>query len=202
MHRVSSYAALVALLSLGTPVQAQWFNWVDETGVECGLINAENVSLVVSDQTGSLILLNGADRELVNTGVTEDGQVVIDDEYVGYIEYASDARDRMRVFWVTEIGSLYRLETDGEPVATETFPEEVTGNCDPCDGYWDDEDDCYVDAYQDEELTDTEAISEALVSGLCGLGSAGFMAALLISLTALRITRPRVWRGPALLIRK
>ena len=202
MHRISGYAVLLALLSLGTPVQAQWFNWVDESGVECGLINAENVSFVVSDQTGSLILLNGADRELVNTGITEDGQVVIDDEYVGYIEYARDSRDRMRVFWVTEIGSLYRLNTDGEPVATETFPEEVTGDCDPCDGYWDDDNDCYVGVAEDEELTDTEAISEALVSGLCGLGSAGFTVALLIGLTALRITRPRPWRGPALLSRK
>lgn len=202
MHRVFSYAALLALLSLGTPVQAQWYNWTDETGVECGLINAENVRLVQSDETGNLILVNGTDRPLLNTGVDEFGQVIIEGQLVGYVEYARDAANRLRVFWVTEIGSLYRLETDGEPVATETFPEEVTGNCDPCDGYWDEEDDCYVGGDEDEELTDTEAISEALVSGLCGLGSAGFMAALLISLTALRITRPRVWRGPALLIRK
>ncbi|HUU84378.1 MAG TPA: hypothetical protein VM243_12815 [Phycisphaerae bacterium] len=197
MYRFSGSFALLATLGLAVPVQAQWFEWVDEpTNVTCGLINAENVRLVLSDETGNLILVNGADRSLVSSSVDESGQVILDGQPVGFVEYARDADDRLRVFWVTNIGSLYSLNTDGEPLATETFPEEVLGDCDPCDAYWDIEADC--DSTDDAGTSGTgttdlsQQLGAALLQGLCGLGSgAGLIGVLFFGLTALRVVRPR-----------
>jgi len=153
----SGSITLAALLCLPTCLYAQWFELQDpETGIECGLINAENVRLVIADPGSSLILVNGADRELVNTFVNDLAEVFIEGEPVGFLEFARDADDRRRVFWVTEIGSLYRLETNGEPVETEIFPEEVAGDCDPC-LFWDNEADCTLSQDADGDgLSDDE----------------------------------------------
>lgn len=205
MYRVYGSFALLALLGSAVPVQGQWFEWVDDpTGVVCGLINAENVRLVQNDVTGNLILVNGTDRELVNTSVDDFGQVIIEGQFVGFVEYARDADDRWRVFWVTGIGSLYRLDTNGEPVATEIFPEEVVGDCDPCDGFWDDQADCGFDPALGGNDGDVgtsgippsepaQDFGAAVVRGLCGLGGGvGLIGALMLAMTALRIARPRV----------
>ena len=95
MYRVFGSFALLAVLGSAVPVQGQWFEWVDDpTGIVCGLINAENVRLVQSEATGNLILVNGTDRELVNTSVDDFGQVIIEGQLAGFVEYARDAEDK------------------------------------------------------------------------------------------------------------
>lgn len=180
MWRRFSVLGLVGLALGAQPVRAQWFDLEDpQTGVACGLINAENVRLVISDVDSSLILVNGADRVLANTLVTDETEVLIDEQPVGFVEFATDQRGRRRVFWVTEIGSLYKLAPDGEPIATETFPEEVNGDCDPCVELWDNQADCADDpgVGDDDPVADA---GTALVNSLCGLGSGSGMMGVLV----------------------
>ncbi|MFQ5489304.1 MAG: hypothetical protein ACE5GE_01170 [Phycisphaerae bacterium] len=175
---------LAALLGASQPVRAQWFDLQDDPAISdatCGLINAENVRLVISDVDSSLVLVNGADRVLANTLVTSETQVFIDDQPVGFVEFATDQRGRRRVFWVTEIGSLYRLNPDGEPVATEVFPEEVTGDCDPCAELWDNPADCQ-DGVDDIPVDPVSDASTALVNSLCGSGSGTGLMGMLLAL--------------------
>jgi len=189
-HRMRLFAFGLALAAAG-PLHAQWFELEDpDTGVVCGLVNAENVTMVIADPASTLILVNGADRELLNTLVQDDPDraatiVTIDGEEVGYIEFATDAEGHRRVFWVTEIGSLYRLSTEGDPIATEVFPEDVVGDCDPC-LYWDDEADCTVgEVVVEDDVADS--LGTALVQGLCGLGSGtALIGTLALGMVALR----------------
>ena len=188
----SGSITLAALLCLPTCLYAQWFELQDpETGIECGLINAENVRLVIADPGSSLILVNGADRELVNTFVNDLAEVFIEGEPVGFLEFARDADDRRRVFWVTDIGSLYRLETNGEPMETEIFPEEVAGDCDPC-LFWDNEADCVITPFDDS----SDGNGTGLLAGLCGLGAGGSaLASVTLGLVTFRGRRClRRWR--------
>ncbi|MHC4065684.1 MAG: hypothetical protein ACYSUI_14470 [Planctomycetota bacterium] len=189
MCRFSYLAAVFAFLVLPLPLHAQWFGLEDpDTGIECGVINAENVRLVISDPDSTLILVSGADRVLVNTFVDDDSNVFIESEQVGFLEFARDANDRRRVFWVTDIGSLYRLETNGEPVATDFFPEEVEGSCDPCPLLWDNDADCRLNP----PLNDEEpGATGGLIGSLCGVGSSGAGLASAFGLVTMSLTRAR-----------
>ena len=189
MRRLNCLILFLVGVVLAVPAQAQWFELEDpDTGTVCGLINAENVRFVISDTTAALVLVNGNDREFENT-VVEDAVVYIDGEQFGGIEFANDSNGRRRVFWLTNLGSLYGLSTDGEPVATEVFSDEVIGECDPCDSLWDDEDDCLADSTDDASTDGT--LGAALVSSLCGLGSSSTVAATTVGLLGFTLVRSR-----------
>jgi hypothetical protein len=169
MNRLLGTALGLCLVAMAHPAQGQWFEFEDPiSGSVCGVINAENVRLVLSNETGNLVRISGADRNLANTGVTEGFEVVIDDQFVGLIEFARDDNGRVRAFWTTELGTLYGLTTDGTPVETDVFPEDDSGLCDPCE-LWDNTDDCLI---QPEDPGDT-------ITPLCGSGAATAMIALL-----------------------
>lgn len=202
MSRVSGYLVVVlAVLGVTAPLRAQWFIWEDpETGIECGLINAENARFVLSDETGNLIRVTGADRELINTTIDDAGQVIIENVVFGLVEFARDANGKRRLFWASEFtGALFSLEEiTGQPILTNVLPEQVAGDCDACAGFWDIDADCAVgsgsDADDDEvpPVDPGAALGTALFQGLCGTGGVGLIGILLVSLLALRFVRPRV----------
>ncbi len=191
MNRLGCVILISALATSTGAVHAQWFNLQDApeiSGTVCAVVNAENVRFVISDAGSNLILVNGNDRLLTNTVVTETSTVLIDGEETGFIEFATDQTGRRRVFWVTGIGTLYRLDAEGNPIATETFTDEAVGDCDPCESLWDIGDDCVPDPV-DEAVSDT---GQALTSALCGTGAASGLSLAAVASFALRRRRLRV----------
>jgi hypothetical protein len=186
MSRPRQLAALLALLCLPQAGLAQWFELQDpQTGAWCDVINAQNVRLVIKDPDNTLILITGPDRELVNAVVDEENAIVIEGERRGFVQFANDAEGRRRVFWVAENNSLYRLESDGQAVATELFPEDVAGDCDACP-LWDNEADCAAAPPAEEGPRGTGP-----VGGLCGIGSGGASLASAFGLVTLGLVRAR-----------
>ena len=194
MRRLCCLGFVIGLAGAAGPSYGQWFDLTDpQTNTVCGLVNAENVVMVISDPDSSLMLVNGNDRVLANTLVNDVAEVFIDDSPVGAIEFATDRTGRRRVFWVTEIGSLYRLTPNGEPVATETFPEEVVGGCDPCE-YWDITADCLDEPLEDEQAVNTSP-GGILLGNLCGAGGGAAAGLAMVGLLLLALTptaRPRL----------
>lgn len=202
MCRVSGYLVVVlVVLGVTAPLRAQWFIWEDpDTGIECDLINAHNVRFVLSDETGNLIRVTGADRDLINTTIDETGQVIIENEVFGVVEFARDANGNRRLFWTNEFtGVLYSLEgATGQPILTNVLPEQVVGDCDACDGFWDIDADCDGDSglgADDDVVPPVDpgaALGTALFQGFCGTGGVALIGILLIGLPALRLVRPRI----------
>jgi hypothetical protein len=201
MCRVSGYLVVLAVLGVTAPLRAQWFIWTDpETGIDCDLINAENARFVLSDQSGNLIRVTGADRELINTTIDDAGQVIIENVVFGLVEFARDANGKRRLFWASEFtGALFSLEEiTGQPILTNVLPEQVAGDCDACAGFWDIDADCGgdsgsgADAGEVPPVDTGAALGAALFQGLCGTGGVGLIGILLVSLLALRLARPRV----------
>jgi len=197
--RVSScLIVLTVILGAAAPAPAQWLELQDpQSGVSCGLINAENVVLAIRESDNALILVRGSDRVLVNAVVNENAEVVIDGEVIGTIEFAEDTDGQPRVFWLTTIGTLYRLEPDGQAVETETFPDQVGADCDVC-LYWDTESDCDTtsDNGNDNSSDFGSQLGAALLSGLCGAATSSAATASLVVLFGLRLRRRRPSRSP------
>ncbi|MCP4251480.1 MAG: hypothetical protein GY778_30965 [bacterium] len=193
LQRFSWICLTIGLLAT-TPAGAQWLELQDpESGLECGVINAENVRLVmeVAADAGSsgLILISGPDTRLLNIFVDAAGDVIIDGESVGFVQFSNDVNGQRRAFWLAQNNTVYRLNSAGQPVATDFFPGELTGACDPCEtGLWDDDADCSEPPPPDEGGSLGDTLVPALVTGLCG---AAVDQATLASMGFILIMRPR-----------
>lgn len=127
----------------GTTAQAQLVPWrtfsdPDSTSV-CDLVNTDDAELVVLLNSDRLVLVTGTDSELVNTEVTSSGNVLIDGDPFGFIDFATDAEGFRTLWWMSFTGRVIHL--DGitlVPSESDVFPLDVaTVPCDACP-FWDD----------------------------------------------------------------
>lgn len=140
----------IAALALGISAlvaQAQLVPWrvfadPDSTSV-CDLVNAANVELVVLLNSDNLTIVTGADTDLVNTEVLNSGEVLIDGDSFGFIEFATDDEGFRTLWWLSLTGRVIEVDgITGAPSESEFFPSDFANvPCDACP-FWDDGEIC------------------------------------------------------------
>lgn len=130
----------------GTAAQAQLIPWrvfsdAPRSDSVCDLVNAANAELVVLIDTRHLVIVNGEDIELPNTEVLNSGEVLIDGDSFGFIEFATDHEGFRTLWWVSANNRVIDVGFDGLDITVsesslgpESF-ERVPCNACP---FWDD----------------------------------------------------------------
>jgi len=180
----SGLVATMAWFALPTTAWAQfgkpWERFEDpQTGDICGVVNTSNANLTVVAQTGEVILITGRDRRLNRLFVDEDNNVFYNGFAAGQILFADDADGYPAVFWMTDRGTVVKVdERTGEPSDSRLLPEEI-GNtgCDPC-GSIDDDPLCDRNPIDDNAGLNIWPI-------LCGTGAAPGLLLLVVALPLL-----------------
>ncbi len=162
-----------AVLALPNSATAQWEIFEDQSVASvCGVINVVSLEFAVRSCDGALVLITGEDAGFGNTFVTLDGEVEIDGELAGFIEYQQDGDGFFTLWWVSEEG--FAIDFDDvayEPFETDFLPSDFANV--PCEvtDFWDDDGDCGA------ELGDMAMLPLDLVGGtnldtsitICGL---------------------------------
>jgi len=134
-------AAAFAIFPLAAHAQlVPWrvFSDPDSTSV-CDVVNATNAELVVLIDSRRLVIVTGTDTELVNTEVLNSGEVLIDGDSFGFIEFATDAEGFRTLWWVSLTGRAIEVDGfTGAPSVSDLLPAGFANiPCDACP-FWDD----------------------------------------------------------------
>ncbi len=122
------------LFTLHATASAQWEVFEDPTvESQCGIINAASLEFAVRSCDGALVLVTGQDAGFINTFVTLDGTIEIDDEFAGFVVYEQDADGFFTLWWLSEEGFVIDFddvayepfETDFLPIDFENVPCEA-----------------------------------------------------------------------------
>lgn len=180
MLRTCSIMIVVAVVGLwSSPIFADlpWEVWEDsESTSVCGIVNAENVELVVQRSDEMLIIVTGQDITLTNTFVRENGDVLVDGVVTGGLTFALDEDGYRTLWWVAdETGTVMSVDSitlnatpsdfapsdfsdvpcDACPFWDETLPLNITTepqDTTACEGdkvtLFVDADDCQLEGYQ------------------------------------------------------
>ncbi|MBI4717788.1 MAG: hypothetical protein HY763_08300 [Planctomycetes bacterium] len=131
---------MAALSASAGAAQAQVRFWDTLTdgvsGTVCDVVNTENAQLLIRTDTGQLQILNaGRDVILADPVVTAEGDVVINGEPVGFIDFQSDADGNRVVWWTSLLGQVVRIDDfSGEPSSTTRLPGDFrNAPCDICE---------------------------------------------------------------------
>ena len=144
MYRTSctrwAMAGLVLLACGASPTLAQindaWVVFQDSlTGAECGVINAANAELVTLFDSGTMVVITGADVRLNDLIVNVYDEVFYQGEQAGVIAFFDDADGLPAVFWTTLTGTVMQINTlTGQPSDSFLLPEEISATgCDACE---------------------------------------------------------------------
>ena len=139
-HARRAKAVLVLLACWASPALAQindaWVVFQDSlTGAECGVINAANAELVTLFDSGTMVVITGADVRLNDLIVNVYDEVFYQGEPAGVIAFFDDADGLPAVFWTTLTGTVMQINTlTGQPSDSFLSPEEISATgCDPCE---------------------------------------------------------------------
>lgn len=110
------------------------------TGIDCAVINADNLELVALSDTGELVIISElgedvVDQVIAGTFVDADGFVFFGDARAGQIRFAEDSTDLTSLWWLDEFSDLvYQFDRVLEvPFLVDAFPDElIAAECDPC----------------------------------------------------------------------
>ena len=139
-HARCAQAVLVLLAGWASPTLAQindaWVVFQDSlTGAECGVINAANAELITLFDSGTMVVITGADVRLEDLMVNVYDEVFYQGEQAGVIAFFDDADGLPAVFWTTLTGTVMQINPlTGQPSDSFLLPEEVSGTgCDACE---------------------------------------------------------------------
>lgn len=139
--RLGVIAAVLGMAPLAAQGQLiPWRVFADQQSTSvCDLVNAANVEAVVLLNSRRLVLVTGTDTELVNTEVLNSGEVLIDGDSFGFIEFATDADGFRTLWWVSLTGRAMQVDgLTGLPSESNLFPQDFANvPCDACP-FWDD----------------------------------------------------------------
>lgn len=201
VHRVGAAAMLAVTLGISTHTTAQIPPWEirtdPQTLTDCAVINAENVELIVLEDTGELVIvsedgLDVVDTVILDTQVDAIGNVFFLDAQVGQIAFAEDATGRTTMWWLDTLSDrVYQYDTVLElPILGNLAPFDVVGlDCDPCP-VWDFPEDCGV--LIDDGHTDGGGINTsvpAVTINFCGTNTALSMMLTLAGLVGTGLVR-------------
>jgi len=122
--------------ALGGIVNEDWIVFEDfVSGAECGIINASNAEFVALFDTGTMVIVSGADVRFDSLFVTSNDEVLFNGEPSGLVEFLDDGDGLPAVFWTTLVGTLVEVDTlTGEPFDSGILPEDrINTGCDACD---------------------------------------------------------------------
>jgi hypothetical protein len=138
-------AAAGLVLALGSAsASAQLTLYLDDvSSSSCDLVNASNTELAVLADTQELVIIAGQDVVLLNTFVDDTGEVFVDNELVGFVEFATDGDGFRTLWWVTLTGTVVAVDSlTGDPFDSGFFPDDfIDAPCDAC-VFWDDPFEC------------------------------------------------------------
>ena len=112
----------------------------------CDLVNAQNVEMVILENTGELVVVSSGTDWVVNGVVVESNfDVYYDNQYAGYIDFFTDGDGERTLWWVwLEDRAVHVDESTGAPTTSGDLPGDFFNvPCDACaTGDWDDSSDC------------------------------------------------------------
>ncbi len=200
-HQMGAVALLAVTLGITTIAEAQVLPWEirtdPQTLIDCGIINAENVELVVLENTGELVIVSEDGLDVVDTvipGTEVDviGNVFFFDAQVGQIAFAEDATGLTTMWWLDTLSDrVYQYDTALElPILGNLTPFDIVGlDCDPCP-VWDFPEDCGV--LIDDGHTDTGGLDTGVpvvTINFCGTNTALSMMLTLAGLVGTSLVR-------------
>lgn len=126
------------LTSATLALDGDWTVYPDPfSDAQCGVVNAWNAELVVLFDSGTMVVVSGADVILDDLFVSgsPDNQAFYLDEPFGFLQYAEDGDGLPTLFWTTLTGTVVGIDTfTGEPFDSGRLPEERFDTfCDGCD---------------------------------------------------------------------
>ncbi len=133
-----------ALLLIPQAALAQW-EVFDDTSVAsvCGVVNVASLEFAVRSCDGALVLVTGPDEGFSNTFVTLDGDVLIDGQASGYIDYEQDADGFFTLWWFSEDGFLIDFDDAiSEPYETDALPSDFSNVACDAGELWAGDGDC------------------------------------------------------------
>jgi hypothetical protein len=100
----------VVLAAATVPARGQGVPWDvyddPQSPSRCDVVGTENFDLVVLAATGELVVVNGTDRIVPGSFVETDGDVYIDGEYAGFIEFDYDGEGFRTLWWFDPTGAF------------------------------------------------------------------------------------------------
>ena len=126
------------LASTAWALEEDWTVYPDPfSDAQCGVVNAWNAELLVIFESGTMVVVSGADVVLEDLFVSgsPDNEVFYLDEPFGFLQYAEDGDELPTLFWTTLTGTVVGIDTfTGEPFDSGSLPEERFATfCDGCD---------------------------------------------------------------------
>ncbi len=146
-------AMVAASMGTSTDVRAQGVPWqlrLDPlTTIECGVINAENLELIVLESTGELVIVSedGIDVEdvVVFESLVDDiGNIFLSGVQIGQVRFAEDANGTTTLWWLDLLSDrIYQYDRAADQATLGLLdPSGIVGlGCDPCT-VWDIPADC------------------------------------------------------------
>lgn len=181
---IGGVALWAAIVGSTAAVHAQDGPWQFRTDavtlVDCAVINAENLEMIVLNATDELVIVSedGIDVDdtvVFDSAVDATGNIFLSGVQVGQIRFAEDANGTTTMWWLdTFTDRIYHYDraTD-QPTLGVFTPTDIVGlGCDPCT-VWDVPEDCgiVVDEPGDPSQPDVPGIP-VLTINICGMNSA------------------------------
>ncbi len=129
-------SSLLPATAFGGVIDEDWVIFEDfVSGAECGIINASNAEFIALFDTGTMVIVSGADTRFDELIVTSDDEVLFNGQPSGFVEFLDDGDGLPAVFWTTLVGTIVEVDTlTGEPFDSGILPEDrINTGCDACD---------------------------------------------------------------------
>lgn len=163
LRKLTTQIAIVAgsLLFVSNAIAQLPFDEFEDpaSGDICGVVNTANFALVVSSETGELIVVEDVDVFIEGSFVEDDLTVFFDDTPFGVLDFAEDEDGLAALWWLTFGGTVVELDPlTLEPFDSGLFPDELESFCDACE-FWDEPEDCESCEFFD---TDDDGVDDCI----------------------------------------